>query len=104
MTTPNTKPIVCSTHALISVEDGVQYFAVPEDYVTFPKQVMWVALGDKVKCWIEVFSVGSDDSEGINDFSEDLEVTVNIDSSFFPPSTPNWAIVNWRWFTLLTDS
>lgn len=98
-----TKPVVCITDALISRE-GVQYFAIPEDYTTFSKQAVWVALGDNEKCWIEVFLVGSDDSEGINDFSEALEVTVDIDNSFFSPYTPPSTIVDWRWFALLADS
>ena len=97
------KPIVAITHVLISCEERVQYFATPEDCATFPKQAIWVALGNKEKCWIEVFPVGSDDSEGIDDFSDDMEVTVNIDNSFFPPGMPYVVIKDLRWFALLDD-
>jgi len=87
----STKPIVRITHILSSTV-GIAYFAIPEDYETFPKAT-WVALGDTEKSWIEVFPIGPNDSAGIDDFSE---VSVDIDNSFLPPGTRYPQILGWR--------
>jgi hypothetical protein len=103
MNHPNKKPTVVITHVLID-KDGVRYFAIPKNnYTTFPKKATWVALGKTEECWIEVFPIGSSDLEGISDFEDDLEVTVDIDNSFFPLGTPYPQVKTWRWFTEVNE-
>lgn len=98
------KPVVVITHIILSAESLTQYFAIPEaDYSKVPTNVTWVSLGDSEKCYLELHPVAKDDTEGIDDFKDDLEVNVDLDHSFLPPWVQYEEIKNWHWFTLLTD-
>lgn len=97
---------VVVTHVVLSADDPTQYFAIPEKYETLPKKAILVAIGNTEKCWIEVYPVDPSDLEGVTDFKDDIEVTVDIENSFL---TPAWGFSNYlqlkkcRWFSELSE-